>query len=96
VQPPKPKRVENAKSTPRVVSIMASMDAETRHRFTERANEASERKEAVRQEKTQTQHLAIERKSNQRKKQEMLKIKQQGQGLGYWFFSQALQIYIRS
>jgi len=75
---------------------MASMDAETRHRFTERANEASERKEAVRQEKTQTQHLAIERKSNQRKKQEMLKIKQQGQGLGYWFFSQALQIYIRS
>ena len=48
---PRPKRAEKVKSTPRVVSIMASMDAEARHRFTERANEASERKEAVRQEK---------------------------------------------
>ena len=83
---PRPKRAEKVKSTPRVVSIMASMDAEARHRFTERANEASERKEAVRQEK-KSLCLAKERESYQRKKQKMLNIKQQNKGLGYWLFS---------
>jgi len=32
-------------ATPNVVSILASMDEEARHRFTERANQVSERKE---------------------------------------------------
>jgi hypothetical protein len=74
------------KSTPRVVSIMASMDAETRHRFTERANEVSERKEAIRQAK-QVHRLAQESKSNQHQKPKVLQIEQQNKGLGYWLFS---------
>jgi hypothetical protein len=61
---PRPKRAVKVKSTPRVVSIMASMDAETRHRFTERANEVSERKELIRQEKNALR-LETERKNNQ-------------------------------
>ncbi|NQZ89660.1 MAG: hypothetical protein HRT54_18955 [Colwellia sp.] len=83
---PRPKRAEKVKSTPRVVSIMASMDAEARHRFTERANEASKRKEAVRQEK-KLLCLAKKKETDQRKNQKMLNIKQQNQGLGYWLFS---------
>jgi hypothetical protein len=83
---PRPKRAVKVKSTPRVVSIMASMDAETRHRFKERANEVSERKELVRQEKN-VLRLATERKNNQDQYQKMLYMKKQSKGLSYWLLS---------
>jgi hypothetical protein len=43
---PRPRRTVKINSTSRVVSIIASMDAEAQHRFTERANHVSEQKEA--------------------------------------------------
>lgn len=48
---PRPKRSSKVISTTRVVSILSSMDTEARHRFTQRANAAVERKEAKSQEK---------------------------------------------
>jgi hypothetical protein len=80
---PRPKRTVKIKSTPRVVSIMASMDAEARHRFTERANEVSERNEAVRQEKKALRLI----QESKNKKQKRLKITQQSKRLNYWLFS---------
>jgi ABC-type xylose transport system substrate-binding protein len=79
------KRTLKVKATPRVVSIMVSMDEETRHRFTERANQVAEIKEAARQEK-KTLRLAQERTDNQGQDQQALK-KQQNKGISYWLFS---------
>lgn len=80
-----PKRTVKIKVTPKVVSIMVSMDEEARHRFTERANKASERNEAAQQEKKELQ-LFQERKAHQRQVQQALKIKQQNKGVSYWLF----------
>ena len=82
----RPKRTAKVKATPRVVSIMASMDEEARHRFTERANKVSEIKEAARQEKI-TLHLAQEIKNKQHQYQQTFENKQQNKRIGYWLFS---------
>jgi hypothetical protein len=65
---------------------MASMDEEARHRFTERANQASERKEAERQAQ-KAQRLIEDRRNNHLQLQATLIAKQQKKGLGYWIFS---------
>ncbi|MFT5296508.1 MAG: hypothetical protein ACI9YH_002528 [Colwellia sp.] len=83
---PRPKRSVKVISTPRAVSILASMNTEARYLFTQRANAASERKEAEYQEK-KSLRLAKEIEYYQRNNQKTLKVQQQNQGLGYWLFS---------
>jgi len=83
---PRPKRVTKVTATPRVVSIMASMDAAARQRFTERANQASDRKEALQQE-TNKKLLLEQKKLSRVEFQRVLKLKRQSKGLSYWLFS---------
>jgi len=83
---PRPKRTVNVKATPRVVSIMASMDEKARHRFTERANEVAERKEATRKEE-QALRLKEEQNNIRLQNQIALIAKKQKKSLSYWFFS---------
>lgn len=82
----RPKRTVKITATPKVVSIMASMDEEARHSFTQRANLAVDKKEAVRQEK-KIQQLGQDRKDNQRMHHKTLERKQQNKGMSYWLFS---------
>jgi hypothetical protein len=65
---------------------MASMDEETRHRFTERANRVAELKEAIRQEQI-TQQLAQAKKENLHQYQQALEQKQQSRRISYWLLS---------
>jgi len=83
---PRPKRAEKVTVSPRVVSIMASMDAATCQRFTERANQASDRKEAL-QQATKEKLLLEQRRLSRAEFQEVLRLKQQSQGLSYWLFT---------
>jgi hypothetical protein len=83
---PKPRRAEKVTATPRVVSIMASMDSDARYRFALKANQALERKEAL-QQATKKKLLQEQRKLSKAELQEVLKLKQQSKGLSYWLFS---------
>lgn len=90
---PKPKSVAKVKATPRVVSILASMDNETRQRFAARANQAFERRELARQQEKARQ-LIQENKAILYQQQKSLAIKKQHRGLCYWLFSASfVEIY---
>jgi hypothetical protein len=62
------------------------MDEEARHRFTERANQAAERKEIARQEQ-KALRLLEQRKNDSLQYQDTLLAKQQNKGVSYWLFS---------